>query len=115
MYTILLQRPSTPRVLAAYTHVGRIEEEVGELRLLQVEAVTLLLVVAIVKLLGIEVDSAGIEWSAALHLQAQACSIGLLPPADIALGTTLLWTDVWEVLVVGIICVNTDAHAVLAV
>ena len=76
---------------------------------------TLLLVVAIVELLGIEVDSAGIEWSAALHLQAQACGIGLLPPADIALGTTLLWTDVWELLVVGIICVNTDAHAVLAV
>ena len=43
MYAILLQWPSTPRVLTAYTHVGCIEEEIGELRLLQVEAVTLFL------------------------------------------------------------------------
>ena len=115
MYAILLQWPSTPRVLTAYTHVGCIEEEIGELRLLQVEAVTLFLLIAVVEFLGIEVESAGIEWSAALHLQAQAGSIGLLPPADIALGTTLLWTDVWEVLVVGFIIVDGDAHAVLAV
>ena len=76
---------------------------------------TLLLVIAIVQLVGVEVDGTCIEWLAVLHHEAEALCVGLLPPADVCLGATLLWTDVREVLVVGVVAVDTDVHALLAV
>ena len=75
----------------------------------------LILVITIIQFFGVEVDGGSIEWLAALHLESETGSIGLVPPAHIALGSTLLWTDVWEVLVVGISAVDSDTHAVLTV
>ncbi len=109
MNAILLPKAMRPRVLAAYTHVLTIEEEDWCIfDFFRVETVTLLLVIAIVQLLGIEVDGHCIEWRAALHLQAQACGIGLCFHQRISLLVPLsCGRSVWEVLVVGIICLNT--------
>lgn len=55
MYAIRSQRPCAPGVLTSYSVMFAIEEEVGEARLLQIKAVALFLLVAIVQLIGVEV------------------------------------------------------------
>ena len=115
MNTVFLQWQSTPRVLATDTAMLTIEEEIGILRLLQVEAMTLCFLFATIEFGNIEVEGTCIERLATLHHQSKASGIGLLPPTDVALSTTLLWTDVWIILVVGIIIIDSDAHAILAV
>ena len=75
----------------------------------------LIFLVAIIQLVCIEVEGTCIEWLAVLDHESEACCICLLPPTDIALGSTFLWADVWEILVVCIVAVDTYLHAVLTV
>ena len=75
----------------------------------------LIFLVAIIQFFCIEVEGTCIEWLAVLDHESEACCICLLPPTDVALGSAFLWTDVWEVLVVCILAVDTYLHTFLTV
>lgn len=115
MHAIGLQWPGTPRVDAAHAVVLRIDEEIGELRLLQLLRMPLFLLRPLVKLVDVVMQGRGIKWLISLYAESETACVGLLPPAHVALGARILRTDVGEKLLVGRLTVDAYGHALLAV
>ena len=69
----------------------------------------------LVKVVDAIVECTCIENIVGSDTESLTCLVCLLPPAEVALGTSLLWADVWEELLVGSLCVDTDVLRILAV
>ena len=103
---MLRQWPCSPAVLTANTELLLVDAQLCVLRLWHLVAVALLFLLSVIKVVDAVVEGTCAEEVAGCDAEALACLVGLLPPAYIALGTSLLRADVWEELLLGSLCID---------
>ena len=107
---ILLQRFSTPTINTTHTHHCGIQREVSVLRQWYLITVTLMLLTSLIKVRNVIVQCTRRESSfIKQYSESTTAVVSLLPPANAALRTCFLWTNVREELLVSSLLIASDA------